>query len=30
NGEGKVVALRTYWEAEDLKMYPPLEGRGTP
>lgn len=29
NDEGKVVALRTYWEAEDMKMYPPIEERGT-
>lgn len=26
--EGKVVALRTYWEAEDMKMYPPIAERG--
>ena len=25
---GKVLSLRTYWEADDLAMYPPLEGRG--
>lgn len=24
---GKVVALRTYWEAPDMKLYPPLEDR---
>ena len=24
---GKVTALRTYWEAPDLKMYPPLAER---
>ena len=28
NDEGKVVALRTYWEAEDMKMYPPIAERG--
>ena len=28
NEAGKVVALRTYWEPEDMKLYPPLEERG--
>lgn len=28
NNEGGVVALRTYWEAGDMKIYPPLEERG--
>ena len=28
NDDGKVTALRTYWEADDLKVYPPLEERG--
>ena len=28
NDEGKVTALRTYWEAEDMQMYPPLSERG--
>lgn len=25
---GKVVSLRTYWEAADMKVYPPFEERG--
>jgi ketosteroid isomerase-like protein len=29
NDEGKVVALRTYWEADQMKLYPPLEERGS-
>lgn len=29
NEEGKVTALRTYWEAEDMKLYPPIADRGT-
>ena len=29
NEAGKVVALRTYWEPQDLKLYPPLEERGS-
>ncbi len=28
NEAGKVTALRTYWEAQDLKMYPPIAERG--
>ena len=28
NDAGKVVALRTYWEAEDMKVYPPIAERG--
>ncbi len=28
NKEGKVTALRTYWEGEDMKMYPPIAERG--
>jgi len=28
NDEGKVVALRTYWEEADLQIYPPIEERG--
>jgi len=28
NEAGKVVALRTYWEPDDMKVYPPLEERG--
>lgn len=27
NDEGKVVALRTYWEPEDMKIFPPFDGR---
>ena len=27
--DGKVAALRTYWETEELKVYPPFEERGT-
>ena len=29
NEAGKVVALRTYWEPDDMKVYPPLEERGS-
>lgn len=29
NDEGKVTALRTYWEAADMKMYPPISERGS-
>ena len=28
NAEGRVVALRTYWEGSEMKIYPPLEERG--
>lgn len=28
NDAGKVVALRTYWEADDMKVYPPIAERG--
>ena len=28
NREGKVISLRTYWEAEDMKIYPPIAERG--
>jgi hypothetical protein len=27
NGAGKVAALRTYWELEQMTMYPPLDER---
>ncbi|MDP6977108.1 MAG: nuclear transport factor 2 family protein [Myxococcota bacterium] len=29
NDEGKVTALRTFWEGEDLRMYPPIAERGS-
>ncbi len=29
NDEGKVVALRTFWEAADMKLHPPYEERLT-
>lgn len=29
NEAGKLTALRTYWEAEDMKMYPPIAERGS-
>jgi len=28
NDAGKVTALRTYWEAEDMQMFPPFAERG--
>ncbi len=28
NDAGKVVSLRTYWETDQMAMYPPLEERG--
>ena len=28
NDEGKVTALRTYWEPAEMNVYPPLEERG--
>ena len=27
NDEGKVTALRTYWEADEMKIHPPFEER---
>jgi hypothetical protein len=27
NESGKVLSLRTYWEADDMSMYPPYEER---
>lgn len=29
NDDGKVKSLRTYWEIEDMQVYPPFEERGT-
>ena len=29
NDAGKVVSLRTYWETDQMTVYPPLEERGT-
>jgi steroid delta-isomerase len=26
---GKVTALRTYWQADEMTLYPPIEERGT-
>jgi len=29
NDDGKVAALRTYWETGDMQVYPPFDERGS-
>jgi len=28
NDAGKVISLRTYWQADEMQVYPPFDERG--